>query len=179
MGAAQPRRIEERLAREVWLALVLLGVALVQTTLLPRPLGAAPNLLLLLAICQALIAGPSSAARWALYGGLSLDLCADSVLGTHALALLAAVVASTLILTRLSRGKRLLPLLGVALGSLAYHAVIALLTSLLVQSVSPRVYELVVLVPSTLMILIPALPLFLSMRWLEGRRRGEVPVDVY
>lgn len=179
MGAAQPRRIEERLAREVWLALVLLGVALVQTTLLPRPLGAAPNLLLLLAICQALIAGPSSAARWALYGGLGLDLCADSVLGTHALALLAAVVASTLILTRLSRGNWLLPLLGVALGSLAYYAVIALLTSLLVQPVSPRVYALVVLVPGTLMILIPALPLFLSMRWLEGRRRGEVPVDVY
>ena len=179
MGSAQPRRIEERVARELWLALVLLGVALAQTTLLPRPLGSAPNLLLLLAVCQALIAGPSSAARWALYGGLSLDLCADSVLGTHALALLAAVVASALFLMRLSRGSWLLPLLGVALGALAYYAVIALLTSLLVQPVSPRVYALVVLVPGTLMILIPALPLFLSMRWLDGRRRGEVPVDVY
>jgi hypothetical protein len=26
---------------------------------------------------------------------------------------------------------------------------------------------------------VPALPLFLSMRWIEERRRGEVPFDVY
>ena len=26
---------------------------------------------------------------------------------------------------------------------------------------------------------VPALPLFLAMRWLRMRRRGEVPVDVY
>jgi rod shape-determining protein MreD len=179
MGAAQPRRIEERVAREVWLALVLLVVALAQTTLLPRPLGTTPNLLLLLAICQALIAGPASASRWALYGGLGLDLCADSLLGTHALALLVAVIVPALLLSRFSRGNWLLPLLGVALGSLAYHAALALLTALLVAPFGPRAFLLIVLVPGTLMILIPALPLFLSMRWIEGRRRGEVPVDVY
>lgn len=179
MGSAQPRRIEERIAREVWLALVLLAVALAQTTLAPRPLGAAPNLLLLLTICQALIAGPANAARWALYGGIALDLCADSFLGTHALALLAAVLMSSLALARLSPGNWLLPLVGVALGSAAYHAVLAMQTTLLVAPVSPRAYALVVAVPGTLMVLIPALPLFLSMRWLEGRRRGEVPIDVY
>jgi rod shape-determining protein MreD len=179
MGAAQPRRIEERVAREIWLAVALLAVALAQTTLLPRPLGAAPNALLLLAICQTLIAGPASAARWAFYGGLALDLCADSVLGTHALALLAAVVLPSLLLGRFSRGNWLLPLLGVAIGSLAYHLVIAGLTALLVAPVSPEAFAIVVLVPATFMILVPALPLFLSMRWLEGRRRGEVPVDVY
>jgi hypothetical protein len=27
--------------------------------------------------------------------------------------------------------------------------------------------------------LIPSLPVFLIMRWLEARRRGEVPIDVY
>jgi rod shape-determining protein MreD len=179
MGAAQPRRIEERVAREIWLAVALLAVALAQTTLLPRPLGAAPNVLLLLAICQALIAGPASAARWAFYGGLALDLCADSVLGTHALALLAAVVLPSLLLGRISRGNWLLPLLGVAIGSLAYHLAIAGLTTLLVAPVSPEAFVIVVLVPATLMILVPALPLFLSMRWMDGRRRGEVPVDVY
>jgi rod shape-determining protein MreD len=179
MGAAQPRRIEERVAGELWLALALLGVALAQTTLLPRPLGSVPNVLLLLVICQALIAGPASAARWALYGGLGLDLCADSVLGTHALALLAAVVLPSLVLSRFSRGNWLLPLFGAALGSLAYFVILAGLTALLVGPVSPQVFLVVVAVPATLMILIPALPLFLSMRWLEGRRRGEVPVDVY
>jgi hypothetical protein len=179
MGSTQPRRLEERLALEIGLALALLGVAMVQTTLLPRPVGAVPNVLLLLAICQALIAGPASASRWALYGGVGLDLCADSLLGTHALALLAAVLLPALLLARWSRGNWLLPLLGVALGALAYYGVLLLLTSVLVAPVDPRVYLPVVLVPGILMILIPALPLFLSMRWIEGLRRGEVPVDVY
>jgi len=79
----------------------------------------------------------------------------------------------------LSRGNWLLPLLGVVLGSLAYHAMLALIMSLLVAPIGPQVYLVVVLLPATLLILIPALPLFLIMRLLEGRRRGEVPIDVY
>ena len=57
--------------------------------------------------------------------------------------------------------------------------VLAALTTLLIAPVSPRGYAVVVLAPATVMILVPALPLFLLMRWIEGRRRGEVPVDVY
>ena len=174
MGSAQPRRIEERIIRELWLGLALLGLALVQAALMPRLLGLTPNLLLLLTICQALIAGPANAARWAFYAGLALDLSADT-----ALALLAAVLVAGLILARFSRGNWLLPLVGVVLGSLAYHAVLALLTTLLVAPISPRVYALVVALPATILVLVPALPLFLSMRWLEERRRGEVPFDVY
>ena len=101
MGARQPRRIEERLAREIWLALALLACSLAQTTLLPRLLGLAPNLLLLLVICQALIAGPVGGARWAFYGGLGLDLCSDTALGSHSLALLAGVLLAGVLLARL------------------------------------------------------------------------------
>jgi rod shape-determining protein MreD len=179
MGTAQPRRIEERVVRELWLALGLLGLALAQAALVPRVLGLTPNLLLLLTICQALIAGPANAARWAFYAGLALDLSADTPLGLHALALLAAVLMIGSILARFSRGNWLLPLVGVVLGSLAYHTVLALLTALLVAPISPRLYALVVALPATILVLVPALPLFLSMRWLEGRRRGEVPLDVY
>jgi rod shape-determining protein MreD len=166
-------------ARELWLGLALLALALGQAALVPRLLGLTPNLLLLLTVCQALIAGPANAARWAFYAGLGLDLCADTALGTHALALLAAVLIAAPTLARFSRGNWLLPLVGIVLGSLAYHAVLALLTMLLVAPSSPRVYLLVVVLPATILVLVPALPLFLSMRWLEGRRRGEVPVDVY
>jgi rod shape-determining protein MreD len=179
MGSAQPRRIEERVVRELGLALVLLGLALVQAALVPHLLGLTPNLLLLLTICQALIAGPANAARWAFYAGLALDLGADTALGLHALALLATVLGVGLILARWSRGNWLLPLAGVVLGSLAYHAVLALFTALLVAPISPRIYALVVVLPATILVLVPSLPLFLSMRWLEGRRRGEVPFDVY
>ncbi|HNP71549.1 MAG TPA: rod shape-determining protein MreD [Kouleothrix sp.] len=179
MGAAQSRRIEERIARELLLALVLLAGAMAQATLLPRVFGSAPNVLLLVVICHALISGPASGARWAFYTGLGLDLFADSALGSHALAMLAAVLLAALPLAWLSRNNWLLPLLGVALGALAYHATLVLLMSLLVAPVGLGSYLPVVLLPATMLMLIPALPLFLAMRWLEGRRRGEVPIDVY
>lgn len=179
MGHSQPRRLEERVAHEVGLALLLLGVAVVQAALLPRPLGFAPNLMLLLVVCQALLAGAASAARWAFYGGLSLDICANAPLGTHALALLVATLLTALALARFSRGNWLVPLAGVLLGMLAYHAVITLIWALLIAPVSLRAYLPIVLLPDTMLALIPALPLFLIMRWLESRRRGEVPVDVY
>jgi rod shape-determining protein MreD len=179
MGYSQPRRLEERVAHEIGLALLLLGVALVQAALLPRPLGFALNLLLLLVVCQALLAGAASAARWAFYGGLSLDLCADAVLGSHALALLAAALLAVALLGRFSRGNWLVPLAGVLLGTLAYHAVMMLIWTLLIAPVNLPAYLPVVVLPDTMVVLIPALPLFLIMRWRESRRRGEVPVDVY
>ncbi|MFO7170192.1 MAG: hypothetical protein DIU80_019375 [Chloroflexota bacterium] len=178
MGFSQRRRVEELLARELLLALTLFAVALAQTTLLPRPLDGAPNLLLLLTICQALIAGPGNASRWAFYGGLGLDLCAASLLGTHALALLAAAI-STLLLSWLSRGNWLLPLIGGVNGALAYHATLGLITSLTVAPVEPRQYLLVAALPDILVTLVLALPTYMLMRWWAGRRRGEVPVDVY
>jgi hypothetical protein len=178
MGYSQRRRVEEQLARELLLALSLLGTALIQTALLPRPLGSALNLLLLLTICQALLAGPVSAARWALYGGISLDLCASTALGTHALALLAAVLAAQT-LGWLNRGNWLLPLLGAPLGTLAYHLVLAAVVTAVVAPIEPRAYALVALVPDLLVILVAALPTYMMMRALAGRRRGEVPIDVY
>jgi rod shape-determining protein MreD len=179
MGDSRPRRLEEYAAREVGLALLLLALALAQSALLPRPGGLALNLLLLLTICHALLAGPASAARWAFYGGLSLDVCAGSALGSHALALLVAALLPALTLARLSRRNWMLPLLGAALGATAYYAVLGLITALLVAPVDPRAYGIVVALPGVFLSLIPALPLFLALRWLEMQRRGEVPVDVY
>ena len=179
MGDSRPRRLEEYVAREIGLALLLLALALAQSALLPRPGGLALNLLLLLTICHALLAGPASAARWAFYGGLSLDVCAGSTLGSHALALLAAVLIPALALARLSRRNWLLPLLGAVLGSTVYYAALGLITALLVAPVDPRAYGVVVVLPGIFLAVIPALPLFLAMRRLEMRRRGEVPVDVY
>jgi rod shape-determining protein MreD len=179
MGYSQPRRIEEFVAREIGLALLLLALALAQSALLPHPRALTLNPLLLLTICRALLAGPGNAARWAFYGGISLDVCAGSTLGTHALALLVAMLLPTLALARLSRRNWLLPLLGVALGAVVYYVVLGMLMALLVAPVAPRDYGAIVVLPGVLLALIPALPLFLTMRWIEMRRRGEVPVDVY
>lgn len=179
MDHSQPRRIEERIALEVWLALVLLAIALLQSALLPRPLGLALNPLLILTVCQALLTSPARAARWAFYGGLSLDICSDSLLGSHALALLAATLLAAWTLGRFGRGNWLLPIAGTLLGALAYHATLGLLWELLAAPLDLRAYALIVVIPSTLMTVIPALPVFLVMRWIQIRRRGEVPIDVY
>lgn len=179
MGATQPRRLEEYVAHEVVLMLALLSAALLQTALLPRPLGFPPNLVLLLVVCKALLDGPSRAARWAFYGGIALDLCADTLLGTHALALLIVVLVTAVPLSRMSRSNWLLPLLGALIGAVAYHAVLGLVTMLVVAPFTPRMYLLIVMLPDVLAALVPVLPLFLVWRWLRGRSRGEVPVDVY
>ncbi|NOK63421.1 MAG: hypothetical protein GFH27_549347n24 [Chloroflexi bacterium AL-W] len=182
MDHSQPRRLEERLARELGLALLLLGVALVQTALLPRPLGFTPNVLLMLVLSQALIAGAANAARWAFYGGISLDLCAGTLLGSHSLLLLAAVLVGTLPFVRLRRDNWFLPLGSALLGALTYYVLFPLVTgglALLSNQTLLQTHMLIIVLPGVLIVLIPALPLFTFMRWLESRRRGEVPVDIY
>jgi len=179
MGHSRQRRIEEVIAHEAALFAALLIVALVQTALLPRPFDLSLNLLLLLAVCHGLIAGMTSAARWAFYGGLALDLCAMTFLGLHALALLAGVIVATQALGRLSRDNWLVPVTGVALGSVAYHGVYAFLSTLLVASIDLQTYALYVLLPDTLVSAIPSLPAYLIFRWNEARVRQSVPVDVY
>lgn len=89
MGDSQPRRIEERLARELGLALVLLALALVQVTLLTGLAGFSVPILLVLAIARALVgAGTAEPVRglmrglwWAFYGGLALDVLGTMPLG--------------------------------------------------------------------------------------------------
>ena len=164
---------------EAALFAALLVVALVQTALLPRTFDVSLNLILLLAVCHGLIAGATSAARWAFYGGLALDLCAMTFIGTHALALLTGVIVSTVLVSRLSRENWLVPILGVAIGAFLYHAVYALLLTLLVAPVDFEGYALAALLPDALIALIPALPLYLVFRWNEDRVRRRVPVDVY
>lgn len=179
MGHSRQRRIEEVIAHEALVLAVLLLAALVQTALLPRPFDLPFNLLLLLTIIHGLIAGTTSAARWAFYGGLALDLCAMTLLGLHALALLAGVIVATQALLRLSRENWLVPVVGVALGSAAYHGVYALLSALLVAPIDLQGYALYVLLPDTLMATIPSLPVYLVFRSYEDRVRRSVPVDVY
>ena len=87
--------------RRVTFALVaILAAVVLQTALLDRlpfPGGSAPNLVLVLVIARAWLRGGGAGMRWALAGGLLLDLAGIGPLGAHALALLcAAYVAGAL-----------------------------------------------------------------------------------
>ena len=78
---------------------LLVEAALLQVTLLNRldPAVPAPNLVLVLVIARAWLRGGGAGMRWALAGGLLLDLAGIGPLGAHALALLcAAYVAGAL-----------------------------------------------------------------------------------
>ncbi len=183
MGYSQSKRVEEFLIRELLLIFGLVGLALVQVTLLPAPPGFPPALLLILAICRLLVgigvgeshpeSSVAAATRWAFYGGIGLDLCSATRLGSHALALLLAVILVAL-LTRHLRVEGeglLLPILAVLLGMLVYEGVLALLlyapsASRMLTLADWQRYAMVVILPSILQALVPTLPLFMLLRWL-------------
>lgn len=179
MGYSQRQRLEVIIAKELVLAAALLLIALIQTALPAQPGSFMPNMLLLLTVCQALLAGAGSAARWAFYGGLALDICAGSILSTHALALLAAVMLVSFLLAHLSYSNWLLPLLGVPLGIVIYHVVLAGLISLTIQPINVSNYAIVSLLPDVLVTIIPALPIFLVMRWWREQHPGRVATDLF
>jgi cell shape-determining protein MreD len=179
MDHRKRRRLEEQIAQELLLMVALISLALVQTSVLPRPYAIVPNLLLVLVVCQGLISEPDIAVRWALYSGVGLDLCSGAMLGSHAMALLCAALAATLPLAWLNRNNWMLPLAGVALGSLIYHGILVVMLVIERGWFDVQPYLLVVALPDIAAALIPALPLYLILRWDRARRRGELAIDIY
>lgn len=171
MGDTQPRRLEELLAREAGRIAALVALALAQVTLLSTPLGFPAPLVLVLVVCRTLLGvgaafpdiGLSRALRWALYGGLALDVLSATPLGVHALALLLAALAVALPTRRLRVERLLVPLLAILVAAPVYEAVLALLT--LPGPIDWRSYAQVVLLPTLLAALIMTLPTFFLLRW--------------
>jgi rod shape-determining protein MreD len=164
VGNNQPRRIEERLARESGLILILLLLALIQVTLLTAPTGFCIPLLLVLAIGRSLVGvGTAEPVRglmrglwWAFYGGIALDLLGSMPFGSHTIAHLVAVFVVGLVARRFVVERPLVSLLSVACGTLIYEAVLWLLV--LPPDSDWQVYVRVVMLPSLLLALIPTLP---------------------
>jgi rod shape-determining protein MreD len=166
-----PRRIEERIVREIGLLLGLLALALAQATLLPTIFGVRPALVLVAVVCCTLVSGLSAGARWAFYGGVALDLCGAAPLGSHALALLLAAMAVYVSLRRLGGEHWLLPILASFGAALLYEAVLALLYTLPIAPLDWGNYAVVALLPSALLAMVPALPVYALLRQLDRWRR--------
>jgi rod shape-determining protein MreD len=164
VGDSQPRRIEERIARELGLALALLAIALVQTTVLSGPVGFSIPLLLVLAIVRALVGARTAepvrglirGLWWAFYGGLALDVLGTLPLGSHAVAQLIATVVVSLFARRFALERPLVPLVAVAVGTVIYEVILFAITFPAMPDW--QAYFLVVVVPSLLLALIPTLP---------------------
>jgi cell shape-determining protein MreD len=180
VGDSQSRRLEELLARELARALALIALALIQVAWLSLPLGFPLPLLLVLVVNRVIIGVASAfpdrelgyALRWAIYGGLTLDLLAATPLGAHVLALLLAALVVMLFTRRLRVGGPLIPLLAVLVATPIYELTLALLTQPLpLEWVR---YGQFIILPVLLMALILTLPTYLSLRWLlsEPQERG-------
>ena len=181
MGDSQPQRIEERLVAEALLIGGLLVGVLIQVLLLPAPLGFPPLFLLILVVCRTLL-GVSmapmvgegevvTALRWAFYGGLALDLTTHTLLGSHVLGLLLAVVSTVAIAGhKRNINGPLFPLLTVLFGSLVYEFVLGLIYHCTVAPLSWQPYFSTLILPSVLQTLIPTLPIFTLFQWLAQQR---------
>lgn len=119
-------------------AAVLLPAAVLQVTLAPRlaVAGAFPNLVLLAVVGWTLIRGAGSGLRWAIAGGLLLDLVAPGPLGVHALALAVAAYGVGFLQRSFEPDPVAMPAVSGALAALAYNLVLVAVSQLLGHPVS-------------------------------------------
>lgn len=172
MDYSQPRRLEEHLVRHLLQALLLIGLALIQVTLLPPIFGFPPNPLLLIIVLLTLLYGVGVGARLAFIAGSTLDLLAATALGSHTLALLGAIAVIAGLAIGFRRENPLLPVAAMIVGAICYELLFAFAARLVPLAwESWRMYLSVVVLPGALLATIPALPLFLILRW-WSRRQG-------
>jgi len=158
---------------------LLAGAALLQVTLLGRldaPLPT-PNLVLVLVVGRAWLRGGGAGMRWALAGGLLLDLAGIGPLGAHALALVCAAYAAGALAASFQNDARVpwLAALGGAAGAAVYGVVLlGLADSLGLAQVSLRAaVPLVAGGVITTALLVPITALVMA-RW-----AGQRPVVVH
>jgi rod shape-determining protein MreD len=118
--------------------LVLLPAAILQVTLAPRleVAGAFPNLVLLAVVGWTLVRGAGSGLRWAIAGGLLLDLVSPGPLGLHALALAVAAYGVGFLQRSFEPDPVLLPGASGALAAVAYNLVLVAVAELLGHPIS-------------------------------------------
>ncbi|MFQ3536512.1 MAG: rod shape-determining protein MreD [Aggregatilineales bacterium] len=149
------------------LLIVLLG-ALAQSTVVPelRIGESAPDLVLLLALSWALLAGLSEGLLWAAFGGILQDLLSGLPTGTTALALLAAVMSAHLIGG--VRRNLLIASLVAALGTLVYHGTLFVLLIIVRRPVEIGYALRQVTLPNMFFNAAAMLVVFLSLRLLHA-----------
>jgi rod shape-determining protein MreD len=112
---------------------VLLGLALLQSTVMPKitVLGVHPDLVLMAVTSWSLLRGSEEGMLWALVGGVALDLFSGASFGIYSLSLLLIGFAAGLGPRNMLRIDILAPILVIPLSTLVYLlATMALLSAL-------------------------------------------------
>ncbi|MCU0494480.1 MAG: rod shape-determining protein MreD [Chloroflexaceae bacterium] len=178
MADSAVKRLEERIAYELLLIAALVGLALVQITLLPSPLEFPPALVLVVVLCRVLVGsrslqidnGVDGVIRWAFYGGLGLDVFSTAPFGSHALALVVATSLIALLTRRLQIEGFLLPAVAIPVGVLVYETILALIYALTVAPLEWQSYAGWVILPGMVAALVIMVPIFALMRWFIVQR---------
>lgn len=107
-------------------ASILIAAAVLQVTLAPHltVAGVFPNLVLISVAGWTLVGGARGGIRWAIAGGLLLDLLSPGPLGLHALALAAAAYAAGFLQRSYEADPVVLPATAGALAALIYNLVL-------------------------------------------------------
>jgi len=159
--------------------LLLLPAALLQVTLAPRLelFGAFPNFVLLVVVGWTLVRGAGVGIRWAIVGGLLLDLLAPGPLGVHALALAVAAYGTGFLKRSFEPDPFFLPSASAALATVAYNLVLVALSEALGRPVALLPVLQAWVAPSALYgaVLLP--PLLLLLRRIDSATPEPVAIE--
>ena len=173
MGDPQPRRVEVRIVIEVARIAGMIVLALVQVTLMPVIGGIPVPLVLLGLLCwllvriemQGTLARTTLALRLALYGGVALDFLTAMALGSHALALMLAILLAASVCGRLRVEMLVLAIPALAGATLVYEVVLALIYHSTTTALEWQPYAIAVLAPAIGLAVLVGMPLYLMLRW--------------
>lgn len=156
-------------------ALMLLSLALAQTALAPTFWRFRADWVLIAVIGWTILRGLIPGVRWAIYGGLSLDLVGTMHVGSHLLALLICVIGVALVVEPLDREQPLLVIAAMLAASVLYGSILAVLLMAQDFDVPWRYYALVEIFPTAIINTILAIPTFALLRRLY--KRGQPTVE--
>ena len=171
MGDYRPK-LEQRLIHQLARFSLLLLIALFQTALGPSLWRFRIDWVLVVVVCWTLLRGLEAGMRWALYGGLALDVLSPLPAGSHLLSLLLVVITVVVTTEGLPRDNRLTPTLAVVGMSLLYSVALALVMASTGRPVAWARYPFTIMVPGALANAAVTLPTYLI---LERLSRGSRP----
>ncbi len=157
---------------------LLLLVALFQTALAPSFWYFRIDWVLVAVVCWTLLRGFAAGMRWALYGGLALDMLSPLPIGSHLLALLVSVTAVAVLIDGFPRDNRVVPTASVLLVSPLYAASLGLAMTTIHLPVAWERYPVTVILPESLANGAAALPVFLLLDRFHRRSRPDISFEI-
>ena len=150
---------------------ILIGTAVVQTTVMPRLSlwGVKPDLMLLVIVSWSLLRGTREGMTWALGGGLLLDLLSGGPFGSSTLSLMLSSLVAGIGELTLFRGSLWLPLMAGVLASTVYYASFLVMLQIVGRPVLWGSELLLVILPSIALNALATYPTYLCVRWLHQR----------